>query len=64
MDKAEILKLLEEWRTEGISSMKYRFSRCISAGHSRDEILKWASAQRYCDLLRRTKKALKKEQEK
>ena len=59
MDKVEILKLLEEWRSTGIRSMRYQFSKWILAGINRDEILKWSTTQSFFDLLRRTKMTLK-----
>jgi hypothetical protein len=59
MDKTEILKLLEEWRSTGIRSMRIIFGGWLRAGCGKDALLKLPKTQEYFDLLRRTKKALK-----
>lgn len=62
MDKAEILKLLEEWRAVGIKGMNYRFSKWSRSGFDWNTLLESPGTQKDFDLLRRTKKALKEGQ--
>ncbi len=59
MDKAEILKLLEEWQAVGIEGMNYRFAKWFRSGFDGNTLLESPRTQKHFDLLRRTKKALK-----
>lgn len=62
MDKAEILKLLEEWQAVGIEGMNYRFAKWFRSGFDGNTLLESPRTQKHFDLLRRTKKALKEGQ--